>query len=411
MFFKFIISLIGFLIALPFAVFARLFQKSRKVKKILIAGVETSANIQEISATLSTSPKYLVDVAQFEEHPFYPPVENEKIKVFSQLTIWKNDSVGVNVLKNWRRILFLYRAVLYYDIVFFNMSESFLFFNFDYPILVLAKKILIVRQCGDEVRYRPLQHGIHSQFGIEQWQNGRRSVLDMLFKLRNQIMAETFAIVISTKDHSTFQLKDIFVRPYIQKPLKRTTGLSNEVPLIIHAPSDTKIKGTALVKEVVASLKDQGYHFKFELLTGLKNAVVLEKLSHASIVIDQPGAVPARFAVEAMASGCVVIGGNVPEINGLEGCPVIPFLPQKTNLENSLKKLLDDPDFRIFKGEENYRYWHKNFSPDAFLLYFESLLVKKANRFSKFENQFDLLYGEAEKWYEKVALKIIYRKL
>lgn len=411
LFLKFIISMIGFLIALPFAVVARLFQKSRKVKKILIAGVETSANIQEISAILSTSPKYLVEVAQFEEHPFYPPVENDKIKVFSQLTICKNDSVGVIVLKNWRRILFLYRAVLYYDIVFFNMSESFLFFNLDYPIFVLAKKILIVRQCGDEVRYRPLQHGIHSHFGIEQWQNGRRSVLDMLFKLRNQIMAETFAIVISTKDHSTFQLKDIFVRPYIQKPLKRTTGLSKEVPLIIHAPSDTKIKGTALVNEVMASLKDQGYRFKYELLTGLKNAVVLELLSHASIVIDQPGAVPARFAVEAMASGCAVIGGNIPEINGLEACPVIPFLPQKTNLEYSVKKLLDDPDFRIFKGEENYRYWKKNFSPDAFLPYFESLLVKKANRFSKFENQYDLLYGKAEKWYEKVALKIIYRKL
>ena len=408
---KFAISIIGFLIALPVAVFTRLFKRSKAVKRILIAGVETSANIQEISATLSTSPKYLVDVAQFEEHPFYPPIENDKIKVFSHLTIAAKDSIRINFSKNWKRILFLYKAVLHYDIVFFNMSQSFLFFNLDYPIFVLAKKILIVRQCGDEVRYRPLQHGIHSQFGIDQWQNGRRSVYDMLFRLRSQIMAETFAIVISTKDHSTFQIKDIFVRPYIQKPLKRTTGLADEMPLIIHAPSDTRIKGTALIKEVMCSLGEQGYHFKFELLTGLKNAVVLEKLSNAAIVIDQPGAVPARFAVEAMASGCAVIGGNVPEINGLEGCPVIPFLPQKVNLENSVKKLLEDRDLRIFKGEENYRYWKKNFSPDAFLLYFESLLVKKANRFSKFENQYDLLYRAAENWYEKAALKIIYRKL
>ncbi len=408
---KFVISIIGFLIALPLAVFARLFKKPKAVKRILIAGVETSANMQEISATLSTSPKYLVDVAQFEEHPFYPPIENDKIKVFSNLTIWANDSVSVNVLKNWRRILFLYKAVLVYDIVFFNMSRSFLFFNFDYPIFVMAKKILIVRQCGDEVRYRPLQHGIHSQFGIDQWQNGRRSAYDMLFRLRAQIMAEAFAIVISTKDHSTFQFKDIFVRPYIQKPLKRTTGLSKEVPLIIHAPSDTKIKGTALVNEVMDSLKEQGYCFNFELLTGLKNAVVLEKLSNAAIVIDQPGAVPARFAVEAMASGCAVIGGNIPEINGLEGCPVIPFLPQKMNLENSLKKLLEDRDLLVSKGEENHKYWKKNFSPDAFLLYFESLLVKKAGHFSKFENQYDLLYRAAEKWYEKAALKIIYRKI
>ncbi len=406
---KFFISVMVFVIALPFAVLARLVHESKKVKKILIAGIETSANIQEISSTLSTSSAYQVHVAQFEEHPFYPPLENDKIKIFHQLTIWANDSAGVSILKNLRRILFLFRAMFAYDIVFFNWNRSFLFFNLDYLIFVLANKILIVRQCGDEVRYRPLQHGIHSQFGIDQWQNGQRSFFDMMYKLRCQIMAESFAIVISTKDHATFQYKDLFVRPYIQKQLTRTTGLNKEVPLIIHAPSDTRIKGTALVNKVMESLKVQGYSFKFELLTGLKNAVILEKLSEAAIVVDQPGAVPARFAVEAMASGCAVVGGNIIEINGLEGCPVIPFLPKEDNLENTIKKLLEDPGLRVIKGDENFQYWKKNFSPEAFLIYFESLLIKKAKRFSKFENQFELLYGAAEKWYEKAVLKIIYQ--
>jgi len=406
---KFFISVIVFVIALPFAVLARLVHKSKKVKKILIAGIETSANIQEISSILSTSSAYQVHVAQFEEHPFYPPLENDKIKIFHQLTIWADDSAGVSIWKNLRRILFLFRAMFAYDIVFFNWNRSFLFFNLDYLIFALAKKILIVRQCGDEVRYRPLQHGIHSQFGIDQWQNGQRSFFDMMYKLRCQIMAESFAIVISTKDHATFQYKDLFVRPYIQKPLTRTTGLNKEVTLIIHAPSDTRIKGTALVIKVMESLKEQGYSFKFELLTGLKNAVILEKLSEAAIVVDQPGAVPARFAVEAMASGCAVVGGNIIEINGLEGCPVIPFLPKEDNLENTIKKLLEDPGLRVIKGDENFQYWKKNFSPEAFLIYFESLLIKKAKRFSKFENQFELLYGAAEKWYEKAVLKIIYR--
>lgn len=409
LFFKIFISTIVFVFALPFAVLARLFHKPKKVKKILIAGVETSANIQEISSILSTSSAYQVHVAQFEEHPFYPPLENDKIKIFHQLTTWTNDSAVVSILKNLRRILFLFRAMFAYDIVFFNWNRSFLFFNLDYLIFVLAKKTLIVRQCGDEVRYRPLQHGIHSHFGIDQWQNGKRSFFDMMYKLRCQIMAEAFAIVISTKDHATFQYKDLFVRPYIQKPLIRTTGLNEEVPLIIHAPSDTKIKGTALVSKVMEKLKAQGYLFKFELLTGLKNAVILEKLSKAAIVVDQPGAVPARFAVEAMASGCAVVGGNIVEINGLEGCPVIPFLPKEEHLENTIKKLLDEPEVRITNGDENFEYWKKNFSPEAFLIYFESLLIKKAKRFSKFENQFDLLYRAAEKWYEKAILKIIYR--
>lgn len=406
---KFSISLILFVVAIPLAVSARLFQFPKGDKKILIAGIETSANIKEISAILSSSSKYQVHVAQFEEHPFYPPIQNEKIKVFNQITTWTNDSIGVAILKSIMRNFFLFNAIFSYDIVFFNWNRSFLYFNLDYLIFALANKILIVRQCGDEVRYRPLQHGIHSYFGINQWQNGQRSLYEMVYKLRCQRMAELFAIVISTRDHATFQVKDLFIRPYIQKPLNRTTGLGNDVPLIIHAPSDTQIKGTDLIIKVMESLRRQGYQFDFELLKGLKNEVILEKLSKAAIVIDQPGAVPARFAVEAMASGCVVVGGNIVEINGLEGCPVIPFLPQEENLENSVRKLLEKPGLRMIKGEENYRYWKKNFSPEAFLIYFESLLTKKAKRFSRFENQFDLLNGSAEKWYEKVLLKTIYR--
>lgn len=408
---KFVISGILFVIALPFAVLARLIHSPGEVKKILIAGIETSANMREISSILSETSGYQVYIAQFEEHPYYPPIQNGKIGVFNGLTTWAHDSTIVRILKSIKRNIFLFKAIFAFDIVLFNWNRSFLYYNLDYLIFALANKVLIVRQCGDEVRYRPLQHGIHSHFGIYQWQNGQRNFFDMMYKLRCQRMAEGFAIVISTKDHATFQGKDLYIRPYIQKPLKRTEGLDAEIPLIIHAPSDTQIKGTDVIIQVVDRLKSHGYKFEFELLTGLKNSVILEKLSQAAIVIDQPGAVPARFAVEAMASGCAVVGGNILEINGLQGCPVIPFLPQAVSLESSIRKLLDEPELRVAKGEENYQYWMKNFSSEAFLSYFETLLEKKANRFSRFENQFELLYGSAEKWYEKTVLKIIYRKL
>lgn len=409
LFLKLLISGILFLMALPFAIWARLVHRSGPIKKILIAGIETSANMIQISSILSESAGYQVYVAQFEEHPYYPPIQNGKIRVFNELTTWMFDSPIVGILKSIKRNFFLFRAIFAFDIVLFNWNRSFLYYNLDYLIFALANKVLIVRQCGDEVRYRPLQHGIHSHFGINQWQNGQRNFFEMMYKLRCQRMAESFAIVISTKDHATFQGRDLFVRPYIQKALKKTEGLYREVPLIIHAPSDTQIKGTDLVIQVMEKLKSQGYKFEFELLTGLKNTVVLERLSQAAIVIDQPGAVPARFAVEAMASGCVVIGGNVVEINGLEGCPVIPFLPQAASLESSVRELLDNPSFRVAKGEESYRYWKENFSSEAFLTYFERLLDRKAKQFSRFENQFDLLYGSAETWYEKVLLKTIYK--
>lgn len=82
--------------------------------------------------------------------------------------------------------------------------------------------------------------------------------------------------------------------------------------LIVHAPSNTDVKGTRIVRDVVRELKENGYHIKYEEIIGQSNDVVLRKLKTADIAVDQLyGDTPcAKFAEEASLCGVPVIVGS-----------------------------------------------------------------------------------------------------
>jgi len=119
-----------------------------------------------------------------------------------------------------------------------------------------------------------------------------------------------------------------------------------QCPLVIHAPSNPTFKGTAHVLDAVRRLKEEGYEFRFELCQGMKNERVRELLSAADIVVDQV-IIPSHglFAVEAMASGCAVLGSVVPGYNGFPAdLPIMTTTPD--TLYMNLKLLLGDEKLR-----------------------------------------------------------------
>lgn len=116
----------------------------------------------------------------------------------------------------------------------------------------------------------------------------------------------------------------------------------DDVPRVVHAPSHHEVKGTRFVLEAVESLKREGLEFEFELCQGRDNREVRELLRRSHVVVDQlilPGY--GLLAVEALASGNLVLGSAVGGYNGFEkDLPVVTATP--ATIRERLREAIED---------------------------------------------------------------------
>lgn len=93
------------------------------------------------------------------------------------------------------------------------------------------------------------------------------------------------------------------------KPESTDAGRDNRIPLIVHAPSDRRVKGTRFIIDAVERLRREGFVFDFRLIEGVPNDQAKMIYKQADLLIDQllvgwyGGA-----AAEFMALGKPVIG-------------------------------------------------------------------------------------------------------
>ena len=155
----------------------------------------------------------------------------------------------------------------------------------------------------------------------------------------------------------TRQYYTIFVPVDIQNI--RYNNTPNPRPIVVHAPSDDIKKGTSYVVEAVQQLKKEGYNSDFHLFQNTPNKVVRETLANADIAVDQLfGHAAGVFGVEAMAAGCAVLGGNIPEFSGRpQELPVVHTDPD--NIYQNLKMLLESPKLRRDLGAKGRKYVEK----------------------------------------------------
>lgn len=143
----------------------------------------------------------------------------------------------------------------------------------------------------------------------------------------------------------------LMIRPYnhLFLPFTYTNKIvfklpDRDIPLILHAPSRSGIKGTNAIKSVIAQLKKDGYKFNFKLIENLPNEELIPLLSEADILCDQlyiNG--PAVLSTEAMAAGCVVLTKH------LNMKPFTPPVVSVTaeNLYDELLIIIKDKKLRI----------------------------------------------------------------
>lgn len=122
--------------------------------------------------------------------------------------------------------------------------------------------------------------------------------------------------------------------------------LARDVPLVVHAPSSSRLKGTELIEPVLEDLDRRGW-ITYRRLEGLPSAQMPELYRDADVVLDQFALGSYGVAAcEAMAAGRVVVShvtaqarAAVHDASGLD-LPVVEATPD--TLEGVLEALLDD---------------------------------------------------------------------
>lgn len=129
-------------------------------------------------------------------------------------------------------------------------------------------------------------------------------------------------------------------------PWEKTEG-----PFVIHAPSNSTIKGSDLIEQVLDELREEGVAFKFKKLIDVPNCQVKELLSKCHVVIDElySDCPLAGLGAESAARGCAVVVGGYgwQELRQMAPEEMIAqsILVNTETLKKKLRQLLTDETY------------------------------------------------------------------
>jgi hypothetical protein len=401
-------SIICFIFGLFFAVCLRLVRRNsmKDSKKVFIGLHEIANNIISIGDCLSKN-GYKCDVLIVSNswYGLEPPSTTANLKI---RYLGHKSSQIKKILIEALLPFYFFKYLVANQVFFFIWKRSFMWCSIDYLLIKLAGIKLIVMNCGGDVRYRAMQRHIDLSKGLNRWPNDDLSLKDCISKLYRQSISEVFGRVISTPNAVTFQRGQLFHFQFPQKELLFSKKLTNEICSILHCPSDRYVKGTDVVLKAIKKIRNEGLSFKFELIENRKNDYVLEMLQSTDIVVDQPGTWVARFAVEGMASGCCVVGGNRTKYMYRKESPVIQFEPDTDHLANELRKLILSQDLRQEKMDNCFHFWEENYSYNSYINYFQKVCDGTGLTYGPLPNQKEILLKGNHSWLERMIIRLAY---
>ena len=238
-----------------------------------------------------------------------------------------------------------YEIKQYMDFFLLCIKNNLLNFNiyhFNYPYTTLLPKnrdIIFLKSLGKKVFLH--YHGD-----------------DIRNKKEKENLKNVDGKIISTPDLKQFLPDAEWIPfPYDVRSMKKREGW-NDIPRIVHAPSDRERKGTIHILRAIKELKKK-YALQFELIEGKSNEYVLRKMAYSDIVIDQIG--PGwygKVTLEALYSGAVSCFYVSPTLVGY--IPIDFFVPitEKT-LADRIAKVIEDEKLRTQLRTKGYEYLKK----------------------------------------------------
>ncbi|NEZ58818.1 glycosyltransferase [Adonisia turfae] len=275
-----------------------------------------------------------------------------------------------------RVVLFLW-ALPKHEVFILGFGSSFLPKGFDLPILKLLNKRLICNIAhGSEARPPYINGGPLESLNDPITKGDLHTIkrATKIIKIRCSKIEKYADIVVGAPLTSHFLEKPFINIFHLGLTFKSqsASNINNNALIknirILHCPSNPAVKGTSLIRNAIASLKDKGYPIEFIELIGKPNTTVLKELRLCDFVVDQaysdfplPG-----FATEAawFAKPSVVGGYGWPFLKKLIPNNIFPpsHLCHPAQLEESIEKLIVDIPYRQDLGNKAQIFVKENWS-------------------------------------------------
>lgn len=260
----------------------------------------------------------------------------------------------VRLSSHWRRRQFAAVSERYSHVIIESGRPIFgTLFNLD-----TAREIAALRERGITVAH--LAHGtdlrsprIHREFGPaspfldEDGDPG--GVLQAGADRYSQLIADSGGPVFVTTPDLLRDLPEARWMPVIVEPRRwgsTEPPLTRPRPVVLHAPTNPHIKGTALIEPTLWRMHDAGL-IDYRSVSGVPGSDMPDLVRSADIVIDQVRlGIYSVAAVEAMAAGRVVIAhlhdDVLERVNAVTGerPPILSFPPDE--LATQLQRVLED---------------------------------------------------------------------
>jgi glycosyltransferase involved in cell wall biosynthesis len=276
---------------------------------------------------------------------------------------------NLNILRRiWTQLHFFVKTFCQHNAFIFLFGQTLLPYNLDLPFLKLFRKKNIMWFLGSDISSDKYREKAVKKSGVKNYQYKSSQESPDVIRRKIRMIRKTEKYV----DHiiADRTIAHLLRRNYIGQeqdsmiymPIDVSNivyhDATNKKPIIIHAPTHEEKKGTTYIIEALKRLQKEGYSFDLRLCKDVPNTRVREILSEGDIAVDQLFAVSAGvFAVEAMAAGCAVLGGNIPELSGISDLPIIHT--DTTNVYDNLKLLIENPDLRQELGRKGRVYAEK----------------------------------------------------
>ncbi|MGX1193728.1 glycosyltransferase family protein [Metabacillus sp. SLBN-84] len=252
----------------------------------------------------------------------------------------------------------------HFDIYHLHNGYSFMDSYKDLKLLKNAGKKIIMHHRGNDVRAperaRKGDNYVNPYVNTESSHDAEKihSSLQLFAEVADAAIVQDHELFEYVKDYYHARNKKVYILPRLietEKYIPAYPGKTNK-PLIVHAPTLPKFKGTEQIEQTIDRLKDK-YSFEYVRVEKMSHEEAVAVYKRADIVIDQIlcGAY-GNLSVEAMALGKPVVCYIRPDIkeNLPESLPIVSANPD--TLYDELSKLLDNPDTFKNLGAEGRKF-------------------------------------------------------
>lgn len=275
---------------------------------------------------------------------------------------YKGDIINTDAWELLKEFNFLVNNA---DLFHFHNANTFLQDFEDLPLLKEKGKKMVMHHWGSDVRTVEMVKKLNP-YPLEPTYYSDEEIHRQLTILSNYIdtaIVQDYEAYHYVKDY----YKKVFVLPLacnIEDFQAVYPSVTTTTPLIVHAPTNRKFKGSDYVDKATQAIRDKG-NFTYKLVEKMSHSDALSIYQKADIIVDQLlVGTYGMFSVEAMAMGKPVVAFIREDVRAKlpKDLPIVQATPE--TLSDVLLELVKDPKRRYELGKAGRKYVETYHSAD-----------------------------------------------